>query len=130
MVAYHSNSLIYHVNNNCVETYNSVVAKYIGGKRVNFSLRGNVNFNLFIIQYYIIFISQNNHRLFIFIKFVGSYNARCNTAVSAYNYGPDYLHKYYKNSTNYSPGKYTKKFIAKEIKKKYNVKQKLLNQTK
>lgn len=44
LVAYHSNSLIYHVNNNCVETYNSVVAKYIGGKRVNFSLRGNIYF--------------------------------------------------------------------------------------
>jgi len=41
LVAYHSNSLIHHVNNNCVETYNSVVAKYVGGKRVNFSLRGN-----------------------------------------------------------------------------------------
>lgn len=41
LVAYHSNSLIYHVNNNCAETYNSVVAKYVGGKRVNFSLRGN-----------------------------------------------------------------------------------------
>lgn len=41
LVAY-SNSLIHHVNNNCVETYNSVVAKYVGGKRVNFSLRSNL----------------------------------------------------------------------------------------
>ncbi|KAF0692840.1 Uncharacterized protein FWK35_00037178, partial [Aphis craccivora] len=32
LVAYHSNSLIFHVNNNSVETYNSVVAKYVGGK--------------------------------------------------------------------------------------------------
>lgn len=40
LVAYHCNSLIYHVNNNCAETYNSVVAKYVGGKRVNYSLRG------------------------------------------------------------------------------------------
>ncbi|KAL4083865.1 hypothetical protein QTP88_029181 [Uroleucon formosanum] len=91
LVAYHSNSLIYHVNNNSVETYNSVVAKYVGGKRVNFSLRG-------------------------------SYNARCNTAVSAYNYGPNYLRQFYKKSTNFSPGIYTKKFIAKENKRRYTEK--------
>lgn len=48
LVAYHSNSLIYHVNNNSVETYNSVVAKYVGGKRMNFSLRGNFFYVIFI----------------------------------------------------------------------------------
>ncbi|KAL4132476.1 hypothetical protein QTP88_009617 [Uroleucon formosanum] len=88
LLAYHSNSLIYHVNNNSVETYNSVVAKYVGGKRVNFSLRG-------------------------------SYNARCNIAVSAYNYGQNYLRQFYKKSTNFSPGIYIKKFIAKENKRRY-----------
>lgn len=36
LMAYHSDSLIYHVNNNVVESYNSVVAKYIGDKRVKF----------------------------------------------------------------------------------------------
>ncbi|KAF0740340.1 Uncharacterized protein FWK35_00011062, partial [Aphis craccivora] len=40
IVAYHAQSLIYNVNNNTVEGFNSVVAKFIGGKRVNFSLRG------------------------------------------------------------------------------------------
>lgn len=42
LVAYHANSLIHNVNNNCVEGYNSIVAKYVGGKRINFSLRGNL----------------------------------------------------------------------------------------
>lgn len=41
LVAYHADSLIYDVNNNYVECYNSVVAKFVGGKRVNYSLRGN-----------------------------------------------------------------------------------------
>jgi len=41
LVAYHSESLIMYVNNNVVESYNSIVAKYVGGKRINFSFRGN-----------------------------------------------------------------------------------------
>ncbi|KAL4127182.1 hypothetical protein QTP88_011379 [Uroleucon formosanum] len=40
LVSYHSESLVYHVNNNAVESYNSIMAKYIGGKRINFSFRG------------------------------------------------------------------------------------------
>lgn len=40
IVAHHAQSLIYNVNNNAVEGFNSVVAKYVGGKRVNFSSRG------------------------------------------------------------------------------------------
>lgn len=43
--SYHVESLIYFVNNNCVENYNSIVAKYTGGKRVNFSLRGEAKLN-------------------------------------------------------------------------------------
>jgi hypothetical protein len=42
LVAFHANSLIHNVNNNCVKGYNSIVAKYIGGKRVNFSFKGNL----------------------------------------------------------------------------------------
>lgn len=42
IVAHHAQSLIYNVNNNSVEGYNSVLAKFIGGKRINFSLRGNL----------------------------------------------------------------------------------------
>lgn len=38
-VAYHSKSLIHDVTNNSAELYNSHVAKFIGGKRVNFALR-------------------------------------------------------------------------------------------
>jgi len=46
LVSHHSESLIFFVNNNCVENYNSIVAKYTGGKRVKFSLRGiNIFFN-------------------------------------------------------------------------------------
>jgi hypothetical protein len=33
-------SLIYNVNNNLVEGYSSVVAKYVGGKRIHFSNKG------------------------------------------------------------------------------------------
>jgi len=40
LVAHHSESLICFVNNNCMENYNSIVAKYTGGKRINFSLKG------------------------------------------------------------------------------------------
>lgn len=30
LLSHHSSSLVYNVNNNCVENYNSVVAKYVG----------------------------------------------------------------------------------------------------
>lgn len=51
---------------------------------------------------------------------LGSYNVRCHTAVSAYNYGPSHLSQFHKKITNFSPGKYTKRYISKEIKKKLN----------
>ncbi|KAE9533844.1 hypothetical protein AGLY_008923 [Aphis glycines] len=82
IVAYHAQSLIYNVNNNAVEGFNSVVAKFVGEKRVNFSLRG-------------------------------SYSARCNAAVSSFNFGPKYLNNFHKKVTNVSPGVYTKKFVNK-----------------
>lgn len=41
LVAYHSYSLIYHVNNNLVEPYNSIFVKYVGGKRIHFSFKGS-----------------------------------------------------------------------------------------
>ncbi|KAJ8883883.1 hypothetical protein PR048_015738 [Dryococelus australis] len=37
-VAHHTNSLIEDVDNNCVEQFNYLVAKTIGGKRINFSM--------------------------------------------------------------------------------------------
>jgi len=40
LVAYHENSLIHLVNNNYVDGYNSIVTKYVGGKRINFSFKG------------------------------------------------------------------------------------------
>lgn len=40
-VAFHASSLIHSVTNNTVETYNSIVAKFVGGKRVNFACRGS-----------------------------------------------------------------------------------------
>lgn len=42
IVAHHASSLIYNVNNNAVEGFNSVIAKFIGGKRINFSMRGEI----------------------------------------------------------------------------------------
>lgn len=40
IVAHHAQSLIHNVNNNSVEGFNSVLAKFVGGKRINFSLIG------------------------------------------------------------------------------------------
>lgn len=37
----HSRSLITDVTSNSVEHYNSIIAKYIGGKRINYALRGS-----------------------------------------------------------------------------------------
>lgn len=39
-VASHSPSLIHNVDSNAVERYNSIVAKFVGGKRINFSRKG------------------------------------------------------------------------------------------
>ncbi|KOB67837.1 hypothetical protein OBRU01_19203 [Operophtera brumata] len=39
VVASNSRSLVYDVNSNRVECFNSVIAKLVGGKRINFSLR-------------------------------------------------------------------------------------------
>lgn len=44
-VVYHCNSLIEDVDNNCAEQFNGIVAKTIGGKRVNFSLRQSYQVN-------------------------------------------------------------------------------------
>ncbi|KAL4153150.1 hypothetical protein QTP88_000983 [Uroleucon formosanum] len=96
IVAHHAQSLIYNLNNNAVEGFNSVVAKFVGGKKVNFSLRG-------------------------------SYSARCNAAVSSFNFGPKYLNSLHKKVTNVSPGIYTKKFISKIDKsRKFEKKQKCI----
>ncbi|GFY73594.1 yqaJ domain-containing protein [Trichonephila inaurata madagascariensis] len=38
-LADNSKSLLFSANNNCVEQFNSIVAKFIGGKRINFCLR-------------------------------------------------------------------------------------------
>lgn len=51
VTTHHSQSLIYTRNNNYVEEYISVVAKCVGGKRINYSLKGN--YNLFKAIYYI-----------------------------------------------------------------------------
>lgn len=40
-LASHSPSLIHDVDSNAVERYNSIVAKLVGGKRINFSLKGS-----------------------------------------------------------------------------------------
>ncbi|KAL4084111.1 hypothetical protein QTP88_027946 [Uroleucon formosanum] len=85
-VLFHAESLLYKVSNNATESYNSILAKFIGGKRVNFSLRG-------------------------------SYNLRCNAAVTFYNAGPRRLHLLHKKIAKQSPGLFTKKFISKSSSK-------------
>lgn len=44
---------------------------------------------------------------------LGSYELRCNTAVTAYNQGASRLSSFNKQITNKSPGKYTKNYIQK-----------------
>ena len=44
------------------------------------------------------------------ICILGSYSARCNAAVSSFNFGPKCLNSFHKKVTNVSPGIYTKQF--------------------
>lgn len=71
---------MYGYNNNSAELYNSILTKFVGGKRVNFSLKG-------------------------------SYQLRCNAAVTAYNSGSNRLSLFNKQVMNKSPGKFTKLYI-------------------
>lgn len=71
LVTYHANSLIHNDNSNCVEDYNSIVAKYVGGKRINFSFRGNLKFKIWFIC----------DMLKLFKICLGSYNTRCHTSI-------------------------------------------------
>jgi len=64
---------MYNYNNNAAELYNSILAKFVGGKRVNFSLKG-------------------------------SYQLRCNIAVTAFNSGANRLSIFNKQVTTKSPG--------------------------
>lgn len=115
LVAHHSDSLIYFVNNNCVESYNSVVAKYIGGKRVNFSFRGQYINQLLIV------INCKTKSTAVPILNIGSYQTRCHTAVNAFNLGLSYISHFHKKATLQSPGLYTKKYIKKIQHKKNKV---------
>lgn len=97
LILFHAESLLYKVSNNAAESYNSILAKFIGGKRVNFSLRG-------------------------------SYNLRCNAAVTSYNAGPRRLHLLHKKIAKNSPGLYTKRFISKStLKSSQRSKRRLFN---
>jgi len=40
-INWNAKSLLQNKDSNRVETFNSVISKYIGGKRINFSLRGS-----------------------------------------------------------------------------------------
>lgn len=73
-----------------------------------------------------IYIFTHNVNL-IPTNILGSYNTRCMTAVSAFNFGPEYIRKLHKTATKESPGKFTKRFIsklqrAKEVRSKTNKK--------
>ncbi|KAJ8897144.1 hypothetical protein PR048_002490 [Dryococelus australis] len=83
-VAHHTNSLIEDVDNNCVEQFNSLVAKTIGEKRINFSMRHSFQVT----------------------------PGRSQCAVVAHN-SKSALHRLvHKTLTNRSPGVFTKKYIA------------------
>jgi hypothetical protein len=55
-----SSSLLYDVDNNPVESYNSIVNKFVAGKRINFSLRGSYRGRCFAAA-----ISFNNKKTFV-----------------------------------------------------------------
>lgn len=96
--------MIYNVNNNVVEEFNSVISKHIVGKRINFSLRGTYLIRLCGgIRYTI---------LNIFIYFLGSYGARCNTVTASFNFGTNYISHLHRKITN-SPGMFTEKYTRK-----------------
>ncbi|KAE9534064.1 hypothetical protein AGLY_008800 [Aphis glycines] len=86
LLTYHTESLMYNFNNNAAELYNSILAKFIGGKRINFSHKG-------------------------------SYELRCNAAVTTYNEGANRLSSFNKQITDKSPGMYTKQYIKKIAKR-------------
>lgn len=48
-----------------------------------------------------------------YIYFLRSYGARCNSAVTSYNFKPKYISNLLKQITNTIPGLFTKKFIKK-----------------
>lgn len=37
----HVHSLLLNMNNNAAESYNSIIAKFVGGKRINFSVKNS-----------------------------------------------------------------------------------------
>jgi len=77
-LTYHTESLMFNLNNNAAENYNSILAKFVGGKRVNLCLRG-------------------------------SYELRCNAAVTAYNVGANRLSLFHKQVAQKSRGLFTKR---------------------
>ncbi|KAL4084608.1 hypothetical protein QTP88_027539 [Uroleucon formosanum] len=80
----HTESLMFNLNNNAAENYNSILAKFVGGKKVNLCLRG-------------------------------SYELRCNAAVTAYNVGANRLSLFHKQVAQKSPGLFTKRYIKKSM---------------
>jgi len=71
-ISWNTKSLLQNKDSNRVETFNSIISKCIGGKKINFGLRG-------------------------------SYKARCNAAVVAFNTGRPISHLSYTLGTK--PGK-------------------------
>jgi len=61
------------------------------------------------------------------IVFLGSYSARCNSAVTSYNCGVKYISNLHKKITNTSPGLFTKKFIKRVERSKEKLKCRRLN---
>jgi len=66
-MSYHAESLLLNHNNNAAELYNSILTKFIGGKRVNFSLKGSYQLrcNAAVMAY-----NAGSNRLSLFNKHV------------------------------------------------------------
>ena len=71
---------------------------------------------IIIIFIYLFFYNLYVHN--IPTNILGSYNTRCMTAVSAFNFGPEYIRRLFKTATKESPGKFTKRFISKLVRAK------------
>lgn len=67
LMSYHAESLLLNHNNNAAELYNSILTKFIGGKRVNFSLKGSYQLrcNAAVMAY-----NAGSNRLSLFNKHV------------------------------------------------------------
>lgn len=73
LITYYSETLLLNYNNNAAELYNSILTKFTGGKRVNFSLKGSYQLrcNAAVMAY-----NAGSNRLSLFNKHVTNKSPR------------------------------------------------------